>query len=318
MINILTNKTKYALQIHTKGLKDEIIKRAQSRYDNSNTSLSRLDYRILLTFIKGNSQDIISKELTGLRQLQNRLFNLLPNSQDLEEDLEYIFNYKLFRKFKKIKYNGFRLAKNLNIEVCPYCNRNYTTSHRVDGESKNVYPEFDHYLPRSTYPLLALSFYNLIPSCNICNTHYKGSEDPLVRNLYYPYSNYEAIKYFNFGFTPSDSDAILGKSNNLSIDIETAKYSSTPLIRLQVDNSLNFFNILEIYTKNHKALIMDVINKRITYSDNYIKQLENNYGLTFEDAYRVIFETYYEETKLMKRPFSKLKRDIFIELKELT
>lgn len=38
---------------------------------------------------------------------------------------------------------------------------------------------FDHYLPKSIYPYVSLSFKNLIPSCYHCNSSYKHEEDTL-------------------------------------------------------------------------------------------------------------------------------------------
>ena len=35
-------------------------------------------------------------------------------------------------------------------------------------------PQFDHWFPKKKYPLLAISFYNLIPCCTYCNSSVKG------------------------------------------------------------------------------------------------------------------------------------------------
>ena len=36
--------------------------------------------------------------------------------------------------------------------------------------------QFDHFYNKSKYPLLAISFYNLVPVCGTCN-HTKGKND---------------------------------------------------------------------------------------------------------------------------------------------
>ena len=58
-------------------------------------------------------------------------------------------------------------------------------------------------------------------------------------------------------------------------------------------------------------LIQKIIHKKIAFSDRYIKELENTYNLTFDDAYSILFETHHKEILLHKKPFSKLKKDIF-------
>lgn len=45
-----------------------------------------------------------------------------------------------------------------------------------EGE-KITRPTFDHWFAKDDHPLLALSFYNLIPSCNICNSSVKGKKE---------------------------------------------------------------------------------------------------------------------------------------------
>jgi hypothetical protein len=37
------------------------------------------------------------------------------------------------------------------------------------NKSKELMPEIDHFYPKDKYPFLAVSFFNLIPSCLTCN-----------------------------------------------------------------------------------------------------------------------------------------------------
>lgn len=73
------------------------------------------------------------------------------------------------------------------IEVCPYCGNDKVIE---SIRSKN---ELDHFLPKRKYPLLALCYFNMIPSCHFCNTSdHKGQLSPIdeagkglvVRNPY--------------------------------------------------------------------------------------------------------------------------------------
>ena len=229
---------------------------------------------------------------------------LVPN-----KIISTIFDYSEFRTDF-----GFDLAEKLNISCCPYCNRNYTTSHetvRQNGITKKlVFPEFDHYLPKSEYPLLAISFYNLIPSCNVCNTHFKGGKDPIKENLFHPYTEFKNGG-MNFEFYPNDFASLIGKSLKIILGF---KFNESRTINTQIKNSITFFGIKDIYEKCHSDLIKDIIDKRITYSAKYLKEIEKTFKLDFESAYRVLFETNYKDDLLHKRPFSKLKKDIYEDM----
>ena len=64
----------------------------------------------------------------------------------------------------------------LGVSVCPYCNRQYVTNYESDNDEKTS-ADLDHYYCKSRYPFLALSVYNFVPSCQICNTLFKGDKD---------------------------------------------------------------------------------------------------------------------------------------------
>ena len=66
--------------------------------------------------------------------------------------------------------------KKLNIKSCPFCNNNYIYFYEEGAKKFNTLATLEHYYPKSKYPHLSLSFYNLIPSCNTCNSKFKGNE----------------------------------------------------------------------------------------------------------------------------------------------
>lgn len=223
--------------------------------------------------------------------------------------LTNIFNYSEFRR----KF-GFDFAKKLGISCCPYCNRGYTTSHDTiqpgNPNKKLVFPEFDHFLPKEDHPIIALSFYNLIPSCNVCNTHYKGSKDPTICNLFHPYTKVKST-HFNFKFFAQNYASLIGKDLSIKLDFD---YNETTAINNQLKATISFFDIKAIYEKCHSDIIKDIIDKRITYCDEYLSRLQTDYKMDFNEAYRILFETHYNENDLHKRPFSKLKKDIYHDL----
>ena len=98
----------------------------------------------------------------------------------------------------------------MGLKACVYCNAIPTMSN--NGE---VFYQMDHYLPQSLYPFLGTCFYNLQPSCGVCNDHkktqdcdfglYVNSEQhkelnpfrfvPKVKNLNGPYPECEDIQF---------------------------------------------------------------------------------------------------------------------------
>jgi hypothetical protein len=163
-------------------------------------------------------------------------------------------------------------------------------------------PEFDHWFPKSKYPLLALSFYNLIPSCHICNSSLKGATNLNLVDYFHPYIDDE--KTIN--------EAIKFSYYNKSLNTYGFKMITT---NDKAIKTVNAFKIKEIY-QTHEDEIADLRRIRDVYSESYLQKLSTLYKgiIAPEEVYRLAFGVYIEEAKFEKRPLSKMKRDILIEL----
>ncbi len=196
------------------------------------------------------------------------------------------------------KYNAYQLVEDLNINVCPYCNRNYIKNLNKNG--KRIC-ELDHFYPKGKYPFLAVSFYNLIPSCKTCNQTFKKEELVSVN----PYAE---IEEFNFGLKIKNSKFYYDKGG-FCIDYEKAEKA--------LDKNFTVFHIKDIYDQ-HKDQILELIQKQITYPDSYIDELFKKYEGTFfrnkEDVIRHLSNRIMEEENFHLRPLSKLTHDIAKEL----
>lgn len=65
---------------------------------------------------------------------------------------------------------AFTFVTSLGIKTCMHCNTAFTLA--IDSEAADnpkIVFELDHFFPKSDYPYLSLSFFNLIPSCGNCN-----------------------------------------------------------------------------------------------------------------------------------------------------
>ncbi len=206
---------------------------------------------------------------------------------------------------KKKEYDAYDLAGKLQVNVCPYCNENST--YTIDKKSKKIRPEFDHFYDKATYPILSLSFYNLIPCCHICNSILKGRENFSFKSHIHPYHD-SFDKEAKFSLKINDSTFY---HDIKGFDIELKDMSH------KAKKSSEVFEIKERY-KQHKDLLLELIKKNAIYNESYLDELMAQYeGTLFknkEDLQRLITCGYVSEEEIGKRPLSKLIKDISKEL----
>ncbi|WP_121627623.1 HNH endonuclease [Poseidonibacter antarcticus] len=275
------------------------------------TGLNSID-KNCLEYIENNLKDILKANNEQLKVYINHFKNNYENSIGIEnqkkEDwkpLYKIIRDEIFEKeynnwgSRKVQYNTYEFVKSLDLKTCPYCNRNYTFT--VDEDSGKLRPEIDHFYPKSIYPFLAMSFYNLIPSCPICN-HTKSSK--ISNDLINPYD----IKENDFKFTYKPTDISFTQ-------IDSKKYD-TNSFEIEFKNSnknIETFKLDELY-KQHKDIVIDLLMKKAYYPKSYIEELEKNFGFSEDEIYRYLLGNYQKEEDLHKRPLSKLIKDISEEL----
>lgn len=215
-------------------------------------------------------------------------------------------------------FNKSEFVDKKGMKVCPYCGRNYIYSvnkpkgDEKDGESV-IKPEIDHFLPKSKYPYLAFSYYNLIPSCMTCNhSPCKHTKDPRGENM-----------------RTSIGDTICKIVNPYEIDVNSFKFQFDLInfnyfklkdIKINfkfpsdynIDSYQFFFGLENLY-KNHNDLAHELIlRKRFWSSCSSKKYYQNILGETeissdFIQAYFGFFSNPYEYGK---RPLSKFLHDI--------
>ena len=222
---------------------------------------------------------------------------------------DYKFMIKKYENFitKKKEYDAYDLAKRLNVNVCPYCNINSTYTVVKENDKKIIRPEFDHFYDKAKYPILALSFYNLIPSCHTCNSSLKGIEAFSMQKYLNPYA---------------DS---LDKVAKFHLQIENSKFYHSIdgfIIKLETEderakNNIECFELNALY-QNHKDIVLELIQKNTIYNESYLDELLTQYeGTLFknrEDLQRLISGGYVSDDEIGKRPLSKLIKDISQEL----
>ncbi|MDP8209913.1 MAG: HNH endonuclease domain-containing protein [Candidatus Stygibacter australis] len=236
--------------------------------------------------------------------------------------IDYIISYKSFIVRKDIAY---KFSKSLNIKVCPYCNRQYTTT--LSGITR---PEFDHFFPKSKYPILQLSFFNLIPSCHNCNHKKSDKGTPnknskLLADYLHPYiDGFGKDGTFSYDIQSSGILDFIPSEDSINIKLNINEKSEKSQC-IKKNNEL--FAIEEIYNNAHKDIVAELIAKKKMCPDSYVNSIINIFTdhensddgkikikPTKEEIYRLAFCNYYHDKELGNRPLSKLTKDIALEL----
>lgn len=197
--------------------------------------------------------------------------------------------------------NAIWLMHRLNIKVCPYCNRIYTFS--LNSKNK-IRPQFDHFFPRSDslYKHLAISFYNLIPSCPACN----GRKSTEIYD-FHPYYG-SLIKGCQ---TPKihvvDNKVVYDKNG------QPILFPEKPEIKIDNPNkNTNHLALGELY-KHHSDYAKEILDKIIAYNASYFDPLIKEFqgmGRTPEEIDRLIWGNYIDDAHHINRPLSKMTQDI--------
>lgn len=251
-----------------------------------------------------NLDDIIIGLPSRLIELNDAINPIIQSSTPLKNAIKYIFNYDAFTTKKKEEYDAYSLAASLDIPTCTYCNINYTNTIITKNKKKVTRPQFDHFFDKALNPLLAISFYNLIPCCSVCNTNLKGS---IVMNLdehLHPYID-NRLNEIKFSYNYSS-----GSYNGLVVKLKTSDGSKSK-------NTADVFALEELYNA-HTGILQDMIKARQYYSDKYLEILNDNLlkkvTTSKDELYRIVFGTEIRQEDFVKRPFSKFKSDILKEL----
>ena len=211
-------------------------------------------------------------------------------------------------KDKESISRALRLVDKLGIIVCPYCNRNFINN--TDKHGRRTC-DIDHFFSKTAFPFLAVSFYNLIPSCKWCNfvkldTANTNAEE-LILNPYdtrdgYTFDASIDLKILDCAFYYKASSLEVQFSENVSE---------------RVKKHIEVFHLKDLYAQ-HTDYALELIQKKYAYSESYIDSLFKQYeGTIFknrEDILRFVTSNFVGEENLSKRPLSKLTMDIVRQL----
>jgi hypothetical protein len=130
--------------------------------------------------IKRTVPDDIFYTTSGAKKTQTTFGKLLS---------ENIFSYNKFRQSKVCL--DYLTAIRFGDVFCPYCG--YEPVELVGVTPGATDPEkalldLDHFLSKAEFPYFAISLFNLIPCCHICNSRYKLTKEFSTATHVHPYS----------------------------------------------------------------------------------------------------------------------------------
>lgn len=209
--------------------------------------------------------------------------------------------YKRFiiDKLYKQRFPRREFVEELQITVCPYCNRNF-----VNSAYERTMCDLDHFYDKDTYPILAVSFHNLVPVCHVCN-HAKATKSISYSPHNMKFSTDDLLS-FDFFITGMD---YLSDNKQIGIEIDCSS---------EFESNVRKLKLREVY-QIHSDIVQECIKKAIMFNSEYMTDLYNTYSGLFEseeELYRIVFGNYMEESSYGKRPLSKLTKDILSKLLE--
>lgn len=210
----------------------------------------------------------------------------------------FIGAYKGFCQYNYKNTNvAYQVMKKLNVNVCPYCNRQYTFT--ID-ETKKSRPDFDHFYDKATYPLLALSFYNLIPSCHICN-HVKGNDRAAINPYFGGFEHEFRVKPQNPVCT---DDVFTLDSSELQISLDKCSQGE--------HTNMETFGLESLYNQ-HLDYVDAIMDRVKSYNLAVQKDLVDTFqgaGYEPKDVFDFVWGPYLGKMQDNNWPLAKLTKDI--------
>ncbi len=138
-----------------------------------------------------------------------------------------------------------QIIEGLGIQVCPYCNRAYISNFedKLDKKNKRASADLDHFYCKRAFPLFALSLYNFVPSCKVCNQIFKHD---INMDILYPYSGaYDSFARFKLrmGSGTVSASKVCGWKKGNELYVSLLNNSE----RDKAEREISLFRIEELY-----------------------------------------------------------------------
>lgn len=201
-----------------------------------------------------------------------------------------------------------QIMNQLGVKTCSYCNAQYAFAIKKGKDYYRNY-EIDHWKPKSIYPFLSTSFYNLQPCCSSCNR--KKNTKPASFHLYTEKET-EDLNPMHFSISPKGESLYLISHDINNLEILFDCKSNDELLR----NEEDLFHISTLY-QAHRDVVEELIWKKNIYNDIFKQIYYDEFKsllFTESDFRRFIVGNYTDLIDVHKRPLSQMVHDISIDL----
>lgn len=270
--------------------------------------LKKPDNKLLADYFKTDAliKELLSATPRKLLNLNELIYTSLKHhaESDIVDAAKRVFNYDNFGIRNRAKYRADNICKTLDFKTCPYCN---LTKIEVTLNRTGIVisrPALDHFFSNGKFPLLALSFYNLIPACTTCNTNFKLGAPMSLRKNTHPYINgFENECVFDIA-NFKDIDDILGKKQGTFDLVFDNKFK-----KKKYEGNISLFKLEDQYrTQKESARI--TLNKAINYGPSTLKSIFKLSHQNTMKAFEHAFGSKIKPTEFHHAPLSKMNSDI--------
>lgn len=192
----------------------------------------------------------------------------------------------------------------IGIRTCVYCNAQYAVSTDTIKGRRFAHYELDHFKPKSQYPFLCVSFFNLQPSCANCNKH-KSAEDALF-GLYT--ENPNGLNVFEFTLDPK---SVIDYENNFNADNLEIVLGASDKVLLK--NHEERFYISKLYSRFTKEA-SEILWLKRAYNSAFMNQVAVGFSSVFPKHAPDVDTLYWGHDmipdEVHKRPLNKLAQDL--------
>lgn len=198
------------------------------------------------------------------------------------------------------------IHQTMGLKTCVYCNVNPTIA--VEGD---VMYQMDHFMPQSKYPFLGTCFYNLQPSCGICNGH-KGKK-PCDFGLYVNVEQRKELNPFRFLSIISQVPMI---ENGECLDIQLRSKSKTETEESKKHDKM--FHIHTMYSA-YKNMVSELYDRCYQLNESAVNAMAAAFRIppTKESVLSFISGNFSsDDTTIHQEPFTKLRQDTILQMKE--
>lgn len=246
-----------------------------------------------------------TKEKYTLGEYQKDGFD--AENRVLIDHFNEILHWLFIDQMYEDQIDKLRFIQELNLKICPYCGRQHINVAQVTGR-RDSKPPIDHFLPKSLYPFLAISFRNMVPVCTVCNDiTNKGDYDPInpTVGLENPYSFDDTHVIFKGDFNIKNEQ----DENSFNVDI----------ICNPVTLDKGYKEVLKLlpFYQDEKIKMQDMYINFTTNTDSFKEYLKDlGVKQQFLDNVAKMVIGHRLDGKASQRAYYKFHKDLLLQLLE--